>query len=100
MKVSGQILALVAGAALMLAGVVVLRVNPPLPRHFGGSFGPNIQDLSAFADRVASGAVGVGGGLILAALVGPPLWELARLIRPHGVGNDRRQANDPSTTLF
>ena len=61
--------AVLFGAPLMIAGAVILRINPPLPEQFGGSFGPSIRDLSVLGERIGAVAILVGAGLMLFGIV-------------------------------
>lgn len=88
-RIGPQFVLTLSGAAALVA-LAIRVLNPPLPDHFGGSFHPNIMDLSALADRIASGA----GWLATVLLVIGLAWAILR----HGFeaeGTSRSDAAEP-----
>jgi uncharacterized membrane protein YidH (DUF202 family) len=79
----------ICGAALVVAGLVILKINPPLPQAFGGSFHGNIKELSALAD--ATGIAAILAGIALLA-VGP----LASAVRRRMAEGSRATAEPTS----
>jgi hypothetical protein len=76
MKITPQLIIMLTGAILIVAGIVILVVNPSPPVDHGqATFDASLRDLRVLTNHIGLAVIFIGAGLEIVGFIGPAIWR-------------------------